>query len=254
MERGPLWEHQVFCAVAGTPEPCGRPRARRLAQRRNTGGAGAGAPAGAQLLTRSKTSVTLTPQGERYVESARDMLRLEEKAREGASAQPAQGRLLFRARPAGRVALPAAAALCRGLPRRAHRHQLYRQMGGSDRRDDRLRAAGFPASSELLGARLWPCERLRQPRLRGAHGTAREPEDLVRHRLIMHTGPRVLKDWHLRGEGPHPAAARGAGPARQHRQRLMALALAGTGVARLADWPRCRKSRAARWCVCPAIP
>ena len=81
MERGPLWEHQVFCAVAERQSfvlaaralgasPSAVTRAVQALERQ----------LGAQLLTRSKTSVTLTPQGERYVESARDMLRLK-KAR-----------------------------------------------------------------------------------------------------------------------------------------------------------------------------
>ena len=77
-------------------------------------------------------------------------------------------------------------------------------MGGSDRRRTGLRRSRrLPASSELLGARLWPYERLlcASPDYVARMGLPREPEDLVRHRLIMHTGPRVLKDWHLRGEG-----------------------------------------------------
>ena len=98
MERGPLWEHQVFCAVAERQSfvlaaralgasPSAVTRAVQALERQ----------LGAQLLTRSKTSVTLTPQGERYVESARDMLRLEESAREALreTQRGAQGRLRF---------------------------------------------------------------------------------------------------------------------------------------------------------------
>ena len=114
---------------------------------------------------------------------------------------------------------------------------------------------GFPASSELLGARLWPYERLlcASPDYVARMGLPREPEDLVRHRLIMHTGPRVLRDWHLRGEGSiqrlraEPALRVSTGSS------LMALALAGAGVARLADWaalPEIARGTLVR--VCPA--
>nr|WP_277403537.1 substrate binding domain-containing protein [Achromobacter insuavis] len=97
---------------------------------------------------------------------------------------------------------------------------------------------GFPASSDLLGARLWPYERLlcASPDYVARLGLPREPEELARHRLIMHTGPRVLKDWHLRRDKrivrmhaePVVRVSTGSG--------LMALALQGVGIARLADW------------------
>ena len=94
---------------------------------------------------------------------------------------------------------------------------------------------------------------MRQPDYVARMGLPREPEDLVRHRLIMHTGPRVLKDWHLRGEGSiqrlraEPALRVSTGSS------LMALALAGAGVARLADWaalPEIARGTLVR--VCPA--
>lgn len=261
MERGPLWEHQVFCAVAERQSfvlaaralgasPSAVTRAVQALERQ----------LGAQLLSRSKTSVTLTPQGERYVESARDMLRLEESAREALreTQRGAQGRLRFSAPDLLGVALLPAV-----LRRYAEDYPDVRiDISYTDKWVDPIAEGldfavrgGFPASSELLGARLWPYERLlcASPDYVARMGLPREPEDLVRHRLIMHTGPRVLKDWHLRGEGSiqrlraEPALRVSTGSS------LMALALAGAGVARLADWaalPEIARGTLVR--VCPA--
>ena len=54
---------------------------------------------GVQLLLRSKSSVVLTPQGESYFQSARDLLRREAQAREALrdTQLGAQGRLRFSA-------------------------------------------------------------------------------------------------------------------------------------------------------------
>ena len=223
---GRYGEHQVFCAVAERQSfvlaaralgasPSAVTRAVQALERQ----------LGAQLLTRSKTSVTLTPQGERYVESARDMLRLEESAREALreTQRGAQGRLRF--------PRPTCWAwhCCRPLRRYAEDYPDVRiDISYTDKWVDPIAEGldfaargGFPASSELLGARLWPYERLlcASPDYVARMGLPREPEDLVRHRLIMHTGPRVLGRLAPARRGPHPAAARGAGPARQHRQQ-----------------------------------
>ena len=83
-------------------------------------------------------------------------------------------------------------------------------------------------------------------------GLPREPEDLKSHRLVMHTGPRVLKDWHLRQDKrilrlhAEPAVRVSSGSG------LMAMVLQGMGIARLADWaaqPEIERGALVR--VCP---
>ena len=225
MERGPLWEHQVFCAVAERQSfvlaaralgasPSAVTRAVQALERQ----------LGAQLLTRSKTSVTLTPQGERYVESARDMLRLEKArakrcARRSAAPRPAA---LSAPDLLGVALLPAV------LRRYAEDYPDVRiDISYTDKWVDPIAEGldfavrgGFPASSELLGARLWPYERL----------LCASPDYVARMGL-----PASRKTWCATASsctparacsglaparrGPHPAAARGAGPARQHRQQ-----------------------------------
>ena len=100
MERGALWEYQVFCAVAERQSfvlaaralgasPSAVTRAVQALERQ----------VGVQLLLRSKSSVVLTPQGESYFQSARDLLRREAQAREALrdTQLGAQGRLRFSA-------------------------------------------------------------------------------------------------------------------------------------------------------------
>ena len=225
MERGPLWEHQVFCAVAERQSfvlaaralgasPSAVTRAVQALERQ----------LGAQLLTRSKTSVTLTPQGERYVESARDMLRLEESAREARETQRgAQGRLRFSAPDLLGVALLPAV-----LRRYAEDYPDVRiDISYTDKWVDPIAEGldfavrgGFPPPASCWARACGP-ERLlcASPDYVARMGLPREPEDLVRHRLIMHTGPRVLKDWHLRGEGRIQRLHAEPAPARQHRQQ-----------------------------------
>lgn len=244
MERGALWEYQVFCAVAERQSfvlaaralgasPSAVTRAVQALERQ----------VGAQLLLRSKSSVALTPQGESYFEYARKLLRLESQAREALhdAQQGDQGRLRFSAPDLlGVTLLPAV------LRRYAAQHPgVTVDIHYTDKAIDPIAEGldfairgGFPASSDLLGARLWPYERLlcASPDYVACMGLPREPEELARHRLIMHTGPRVLKDWHLRRD--KRIVRMHAEPAVRvsTSSGLMALALQGVGIARLADW------------------
>ncbi|MFY3702239.1 LysR substrate-binding domain-containing protein [Achromobacter dolens] len=244
MERGALWEYQVFCAVAERQSfvlaaralgasPSAVTRAVQALERQ----------VGAQLLLRSKSSVALTPQGESYFEYARELLRLESQAREALhdAQQGGQGRLRFSAPDLlGVTLLPAV------LRRYAAEHPgVTVDIHYTDKAIDPIAEGldfairgGFPASSDLLGARLWPYERLlcASPDYVACMGLPREPEELARHRLIMHTGPRVLKDWHLRRD--KRIVRMHAEPAVRvsTSSGLMALALQGVGIARLADW------------------
>lgn len=244
MERGALWEYQVFCAVAERQSfvlaaralgasPSAVTRAVQALERQ----------VGAQLLLRSKSSVALTPQGESYFEYARELLRLESQAREALhdAQQGDQGRLRFSAPDLlGVTLLPAVlrhyAAEHPGVT--VDIHYTDKAIDPIAEGLDFAIRGGFPASSDLLGARLWPYERLlcASPDYVACMGLPREPEELARHRLIMHTGPRVLKDWHLRRD--QRIVRMHAEPAVRvsTSSGLMALALQGVGIARLADW------------------
>ncbi|WP_336730768.1 LysR family transcriptional regulator [Achromobacter ruhlandii] len=244
MERGALWEYQVFCAVAERQSFVLAARALGASPSAVTRAVQAlEGQVGAQLLLRSKSSVALTPQGESYFEYARELLRLESQAREALhdAQQGDQGRLRFSAPDLlGVTLLPAV------LRRYAAQHPgVTVDIHYTDKAIDPIAEGldfairgGFPASSDLLGARLWPYERLlcASPDYVACMGLPREPEELARHRLIMHTGPRVLKDWHLRRD--KRIVRMHAEPAVRvsTSSGLMALALQGLGIARLADW------------------
>lgn len=261
MERGALWEYQVFCAVAERQSfvlaaralgasPSAVTRAVQSLERQ----------VGAQLLLRSKSSVVLTPQGESYFQSARELLRLEGQARDELQDVQggAQGRLRFSAPDLLGVSLLPAV-----LRRYTDEHPgvsidiIYTDKWVdpiAEGLDFAIRG-GFPASSDLLGARLWPYDRLlcASPGYVQRMGLPREPEELAAHRLLMHTGPRVLKDWHLRQDKrivrlhakPAVRVSSGSG--------LMAMVLQGMGIARLADWAALPEiGRGALVRVCPA--
>lgn len=261
MERGALWEYQVFCAVAERQSfvlaaralgasPSAVTRAVQSLERQ----------VGAQLLLRNKSSVVLTPQGESYFESARELLRLEAQARDALHdvQDGPQGRLRFSAPDLlGVTLLPAVLRRYTDTHRGVSVDVIYTDKWVDPVAEglDFAVRGGFPASSDLLGARLWPYERLlcASPDYVARMGLPRDPDELAAHRLLTHTGPRVLKDWHLRdGERivrlhARPAARVSSGSG------LMAMALQGMGIARLADWaarPEIARGTLVR--VCPA--
>ncbi len=261
MERGALWEHQVFCAVAErqsfvlaaralSASPSAVTRAVQSLERQ----------VGAQLLSRSKSSVVLTPQGESYFQSAREMLRLDEQARDQLSAvqRGAHGRLRFSVPDLlGVILLPAV------LRRYTDEHPgvsvdvLYTDKWVdpiAEGLDFAIRG-GFPASSDLLGTQLWTYERMlcASPDYVARMGLPRNPDDLAPHRLLTHTGPRILKDWYLR-DGDRQIVRLHTKPALRvsSGSGLMALVLQGMGIARLANWaalPELERGTLVR--VCP---
>jgi DNA-binding transcriptional LysR family regulator len=96
----------------------------------------------------------------------------------------------------------------------------------------------FPLDSNLIGQTLWTYDRYLcagKAYVRD-HGLAMEPTDLSSHRIIMHTGPRILKGWYL--QNGKKAVRINIQPS--HRVNtgaaLLTLAQQGLGIARLAGW------------------
>jgi len=189
MERGALWEFEVFCAVAERQSfvlaaralgvsPSAVTRAVQSLERQ----------VGVQLLLRSHSSVVLTPQGESYYESARELLRLEARAREALHdvQDGARGRLCFSAPDLlGVTLLPAV------LRRYTDQHPgVSIDVTYTDEWVDPIAEGldfavrgGFPASSDLLGARLWPYERLlcASPDYLARRGAPRDLSEIPSH-------------------------------------------------------------------------
>lgn len=112
----------------------------------------------------------------------------------------------------------------------------------------------FPQSSDLIGFALWSYSRhlYAAPGYLERKGVPDSIEALESHSLILHTAPRILKEWNFRCDGQaisfrvHPKFRFSSGLA------VFQAALAGVGIARLADWmaePEVEAGRLVR--VCP---
>ncbi|ROM94557.1 LysR family transcriptional regulator [Pseudomonas brassicacearum] len=112
----------------------------------------------------------------------------------------------------------------------------------------------FPQSSDLIGFPLWSYSRYlyASPGYLERRGMPDSIEALEAHSLILHTAPRILKEWNFRSEQQavsvrvHPKFRFSSGVA------VFQAALAGVGIARLADWvaePEVEAGRLLR--VCP---
>jgi DNA-binding transcriptional LysR family regulator len=113
----------------------------------------------------------------------------------------------------------------------------------------------FPQSSELIGYALWNYRRYMYaaPDYVERMGVPSEPEDLAAHDIIMHSAPRILRDWHF------VSGERNVRYQVQPRFRFTSgiatfqAALEGAGIARLASWlaePAVASGKLVR--VCPA--
>lgn len=261
MERGALWEYQVFCAVAERQSfvaaarklgasPSAVTRAVQALERQ----------VGAQLLQRDKANVVLTSQGETYFQSARELLRLETQARDELhhTQDGAQGWLRFSAPDLlGVTYLPAILRkFCAENPGiRLDITYTDKWLDPIENGLDFAIRGGFPASSDLLGTRLWPYERMlcASPSYIEEMGLPREPTQLKTHRLLMHTGPRVLKDWYLRSDAQTIRIHADATARVSTGSGLVALVMQGLGIARIADWaalPEIARGTLVR--VCPS--
>ncbi|MCO7515785.1 LysR substrate-binding domain-containing protein [Pseudomonas guariconensis] len=215
--------------------------------------------AGARLLNRNASAVTLTEAGERLLPHAERLLDVQRDAADELAALrgTAQGWIRFAAPELlGQQVVPAV------LAEFSRRHpQVTLDVQFSDQPLDPLQGkfdfvvrGAFPQSSELIGYPLWSYRRhlYASPGYLAREGTPQEPEALAGHALILHTAPRILKAWHFCRDDqitslrPHPRLRLSAGSA------VLQSALAGAGIARLADWvgePEVRAGRLVR--VCP---
>lgn len=97
---------------------------------------------------------------------------------------------------------------------------------------------GFPQSSELIGYSLIDYSRslFASPEYVRSAGAPVSPEDVQHHSVILHTGPRILKDWYFSNETERirvhvePRFRFSSGSAVYMGVRN------GLGVARLASW------------------
>lgn len=214
---------------------------------------------GCTLLNRSANAVTLTEAGERLLPHAERLLDVQRDATDelAALSGSAQGWIRFAA-----PQVLAEQILPKVLASFSQRHpQVILDVQYSDASVDPLQGkldfvirGAFPQSSELIGYPLWRYRRhlYASPAYIARAGKPDHPEQLPGHALILHTAPRILKAWHFCRNGqisslrPHPRLRLGTGDAVYHS------ALAGAGIARLADWiaePQVQAGRLVRVCA-----
>lgn len=215
--------------------------------------------AGTKLLNRSASAVSLTEAGERLLPHAERLLDVQRDAADelAALSGTAQGWIRFAA-----PELLSQQRLPQVLAEFAQQHpQVTLDVQFSDQALDPLQGkfdfvirGAFPQSSELIGYPLWRYRRYlyASPDYLAREGMPGPPEALEEHAIILHTAPRILKAWHFYRDGqitslrPHPRLRLSSGGA------VLQSALAGAGIARLADWvgdPYVRAGRLVK--VCP---
>lgn len=239
-----MWEIRAFCAVVekssfvGAARQLGRsPSAMTRAVQTLE------AALGRELLQRSQKLVGLTAAGESYYAYAKQLLQLQDAAEDelaSLSGVP-QGWIRFSA--------PEYLAL-EFLPKvittfsRQYPEVQFDARFTDDQLDpiqeglDFAIRGGFPQSSELIGYPLWDYQRYlyASPAYIALRGLPLDPRELEQHDLIMHTAPRILKDWHFFSVEDQyrckvePRYRFSSGVAVYHAAR------AGAGIARLGIW------------------
>ncbi len=215
--------------------------------------------AGVKLFNRSSNAVSLTEAGERLLPHAYRMLDLQRDADEDLAGLSglAHGWIRFSAPEfLGHGVLPRLIAqYCERYPD-VNVDVIFTDETidpAKSKLDFSIRGA-FPQSSDLIGFPLWSYSRYlyASPGYLERRGMPDSLEALEAHALILHTAPRILKEWNFRSEEHitsfrvHPKFRFSSGAAVFHA------ALAGVGIARLADWlaePEVEAGRLVR--VCP---
>ncbi|WP_018608912.1 LysR family transcriptional regulator [Uliginosibacterium gangwonense] len=198
---------------------------------------------GCELLQRSQKLINLTTAGDSYYEFARQMLELQTEAEEELTG--------IGVAPYGWIRCSAPETLAISflpevIARFAAQHPDVRfDVRYTDEMLDPIREkldfairGGFPHSSDLIGFPLWNYSRhlYASPDYIRQHGSPARPDELEEHAMIVHTAPRILKDWHFIAPDHQcrlhvqPRYRFSSGSAVYHA------ALQGLGIARLGDW------------------
>jgi DNA-binding transcriptional LysR family regulator len=214
---------------------------------------------GKSLLQRSQKRVSLTEAGEAYYGYARQILALQAEAEESLSAREASSQGWIRCSVPESLMMDFLPQVMADFGRQ--HPQISIDVHVSDEVLDPLKEkldfairGAFPQSSELIGVPLWAYRRClyASPEYLRQRGEPATPEALTEHDLLMHTAPRILKDWHFRSDNTQfrfkvqPRYRFSSGVALYHA------VINGLGICRLGDWvaePAVKAGRLTR--VCP---
>lgn len=198
---------------------------------------------GVRLLTRSTRKLTLTAEGDLFAQRGRDILASIESAEAEVTAS--------RNMPRGHIHISAGTAFAKRklapvLPQFIARYpEITLQIDLSDRQVDLVAEqvdvairSGALADSTLVARKILEAKRVicASPAYLEKHGTPKTPADLRRHTCLVITGFSGLSQWPFRtDEGINRLAI--SGPfMTDNADLLLDMAIAGLGIARLADF------------------
>jgi DNA-binding transcriptional LysR family regulator len=244
MQGRTLWELKVFCAVierhsfvtAARSLGISPSSATRTVQALET-------QLGVPLLQRSQKRVALTAAGEVYYDHAQRILAVQAEAEESMAEleNMPKGWIRFSAPEIGsRHFFPAQIARLAARFPEVQIDVLYADAlvdPIQEKLDFAIRGA-YPAPSDLIGYPLWEYDRIlcAAPAYVGQAGMPQEPEEVAEHRLVQHTAPRILKDWHFASAARTVRLHMRAAHRVNTGNGLLELVLAGAGIGRIASW------------------
>ncbi|EWY37113.1 hypothetical protein N825_21955 [Skermanella stibiiresistens SB22] len=200
---------------------------------------------GCRLLQRSSRTMSLTPEGQSFLEAAHRVLDAMEEAEAVVSAIPT-GTLRVRSVPtfARYQVAPLMPAFRRRYPRLRIEFVLSNERTGwLDEGADVAIASGHLPSSTLISRRIASSRWIicASPSYLAEHGTPTSPDDLGRHECLNFSMRTKWNRW-SGAEGGES----GGGIVANQGDMLLALARAGTGIVRLAEFHISEDLRAGR--------
>lgn len=244
MSTSLLWEIRVFCTVVERQSFVAAARLLGRSPSAVTRAIQALEQAvGSELLQRSQKLLSLTAAGASYYPHARQILDLQAAAEEALAGLGGEAPGWIRCAAPESLSIGVLPAVLADFGRQHPDVSIDVRFSDEpldpiqEKLDFTIRGA-FPQSSELIGFPLWNYRRhlYASPDYIRRMGLPLHPDELARHELIMHTAPRILKDWHFVADGEQrrfrvaPRYRLNSGAAVYHAAR------AGAGIARLADW------------------
>jgi DNA-binding transcriptional LysR family regulator len=199
---------------------------------------------GARLFERTPQGLTLTADGESYLDACRPLLEqlaAAEDAVTGAVARP-RGVLVV-----GAMAQLAQHCILPALPRfRARYPEIQIDIRVVNRVADVDASAvdlfilmGWPANPDLVLRRIAQTRQVTcaAPAYWAAHGVPQHPRDLERHACLTYRNPEgtVVDLWKFVRGGEEESVAVGGWLTSNHRDVILDAVLAGEGVARISD-------------------
>ena len=198
----------------------------------------------ASLFDRTVKGLTLTADGEAYLDACRPILEQlagADAAVSGAAGRP-HGMLVV-----GAPAFVSQSCLLPALPR-FHAHypdiqidiRVVNRLGDPEASStDVFILAGWPETEDLVSRRVAQGRFLvcASPSYWAAHGIPQHPKDLARHQclLLRNPGSTVLDLWRGDWKGKEESVAVSGWLMSSHRDVLLDAVLAGEGVARVSD-------------------